>query len=1177
MTVETLTAIRRSLALLPDIADLARPSPAARVGVRRHPAGRPARRRRPRRSPSTAPCAPCRSRARSPQALRARPARPTTSPPWRTCSAARRSASTCSTRRSPRCGRPATSAVAGEVAAFTAFRAPRPRRLHARRARPAAGRDLRRRPDRGGVGLVGPRRAGSPTSRERLAPVLRAGADAEAGRRAGARRVAVAGADGGARGRRPRGDHPRHRRCRPAGTRSLEPGPASTARWRWLRRAGAAVDGDTPFHVALRRLVVAGGGRRPRARPSSSRRLRGRPAARCSTVCRTTPPELAAWSGDDGLVLRWSMTRPERGVENTRPDVAAPLGEPARHPAAAARGRAGRGPPHAGARRGARRRRRPRVRPRPGRGVGGRAARRHRAGRLRRRRAREGDPPVHRAPPGRSARTCTSALPADGAGRPAVRRDVAAAARSARCRASWPSSAAGSACAALLREYGELITTVMPCVLVSPDSVARFFPATAGLFDLVVFDEASQIRVADAVGALGRARAAVVVGDSKQMPPTTFFGEPAGDDESADLGGLAVEDEESILSECVQARVPRQWLSWHYRSQDESLIAFSNAAYYENRLSSFPAPLARPPLRRARRPRRLAGAGRAARSTGRAPGGCCAPTRWRPARSSRRSAAGSTPRPDSPPSIGVVTFNAQQRTLHRGAAPRRGRRPAGRGARPHRRRGHLRQEPGERAGRRARRRLLLHRLLPRRQGPAAAELRPAEPRRRRAAAQRGGHPRAAAGRRLLVVRPRAAARRGDAPRSASSTCAPTSTWPRRAPTSSPPTCGRRPSSTGTARRSPPRCATRGLVVRTDVGLSDFKVDLAVASSDDPDTPVMAVLLDGPAWARRRTVADRDGLPVEVLGRDAALAGGRAGLAAVVAGRPRGGARPAGRRRPRRDRRRARARSRSPSRSRWPTVTRLPLPAASNPEPGKVAALRSAVTAAVAAPVPAKPRPTPKKRKPTTVAGPTGLEGEAPFKAWAPKTAGEKDVLDALPESKAARAVRTRAAGRDPRRGADPRRPADPADRGGVRAVAGHRRAQGRAARAAAAVRRRGRRLLAQGPRPPVERLPPPGDRDRAAAGPRAGRGGRQRDGRAVPGVGRHGPRRAAHRGRAGLRRQAPHARADAGPGAGAAPGGRARPPGRAAQRPASPPSEASFRRRKSASAVRSRCGRRRAG
>src|SRR5918994_938959 len=142
----------------------------------------------------------------------------------------------------------------------------------------------------------------------------------------------------------------------------------------------------------------------------------------------------------------------------------------------------------------------------------------------------------------------------------------------------------------LLAQYGELITQVMPCVLVSPDSVARFFPAAARQFDLVVFDEASQIRVADAVGALGRATAAVVVGDSKQMPPTSFAEPSSVSDDAADLAETAVEDEESILSECVQARVPRQWLSWHYRRQGASLIAFSNAQYYGNRLSSFPAP-----------------------------------------------------------------------------------------------------------------------------------------------------------------------------------------------------------------------------------------------------------------------------------------------------------------------------------------------------------------------------------------------------------------------------------------------------------------------------------------------------------------------------------------------------------------------------------------------------------
>ena len=161
---------------------------------------------------------------------------------------------------------------------------------------------------------------------------------------------------------------------------------------------------------------------------------------------------------------------------------------------------------------------------------------------------------------------------------------------------------------ALMQQYGDLITQVMPCVLVSPDSLSRFFPARAGLFDLVVFDEASQIRVAEAVGAMGRARAVVVVGDSKQMPPTSFAevtGEslldpswtahdsasPSAEDETAfDASLLAVEDEESILTECVQARVPRHWLSWHYRSQDETLIAFSNRHYYEDRLASFPAP-----------------------------------------------------------------------------------------------------------------------------------------------------------------------------------------------------------------------------------------------------------------------------------------------------------------------------------------------------------------------------------------------------------------------------------------------------------------------------------------------------------------------------------------------------------------------------------------------------------
>ncbi|WP_205408227.1 DUF4011 domain-containing protein [Actinomyces mediterranea] len=138
----------------------------------------------------------------------------------------------------------------------------------------------------------------------------------------------------------------------------------------------------------------------------------------------------------------------------------------------------------------------------------------------------------------------------------------------------------------LISDYGDLITELTPCVLVSPDSVARFFPPERQDFDLVVFDEASQITVASAIGAMGRGRAIVVCGDSKQMPPTSFA-ELTRDDEDDDRPV----DEESILSECVAAHVPRKWLMWHYRSQDESLIAFSNTRYYQGKLFSFPSPI----------------------------------------------------------------------------------------------------------------------------------------------------------------------------------------------------------------------------------------------------------------------------------------------------------------------------------------------------------------------------------------------------------------------------------------------------------------------------------------------------------------------------------------------------------------------------------------------------------
>ncbi len=145
----------------------------------------------------------------------------------------------------------------------------------------------------------------------------------------------------------------------------------------------------------------------------------------------------------------------------------------------------------------------------------------------------------------------------------------------------------------LLHDFEALVTQITPCLMMSPQSVARFLPPTAS-FDLVVFDEASQIRVPEAIGAIGRAKAAVVVGDSKQMPPTSMFAasgessEDETDDQPQPDAVLVPADLESILSEAVESQFPRKLLSWHYRSRNESLIAFSNAHYYDGRLSSFP-------------------------------------------------------------------------------------------------------------------------------------------------------------------------------------------------------------------------------------------------------------------------------------------------------------------------------------------------------------------------------------------------------------------------------------------------------------------------------------------------------------------------------------------------------------------------------------------------------------
>ncbi|MBR7099602.1 MAG: DUF4011 domain-containing protein, partial [Clostridia bacterium] len=136
----------------------------------------------------------------------------------------------------------------------------------------------------------------------------------------------------------------------------------------------------------------------------------------------------------------------------------------------------------------------------------------------------------------------------------------------------------------MLQETPELMKVVAPCMLMSPLTVSQYLQPTAD-FDLVIFDEASQLPTCEAIGALARAKSAVVVGDPKQLPPTAFFSTTYVDEEN-----LESEDMESILEDCLALGIPERSLTWHYRSKHESLIAFSNHMYYDSKLCTFPSP-----------------------------------------------------------------------------------------------------------------------------------------------------------------------------------------------------------------------------------------------------------------------------------------------------------------------------------------------------------------------------------------------------------------------------------------------------------------------------------------------------------------------------------------------------------------------------------------------------------
>lgn len=143
----------------------------------------------------------------------------------------------------------------------------------------------------------------------------------------------------------------------------------------------------------------------------------------------------------------------------------------------------------------------------------------------------------------------------------------------------------------LMQRGGAAIQALKPVFMMSPLSVAQFLSPGKMSFDLLVMDEASQIQPVDALGAIARARQVVVVGDERQLPPTTFFAKMTGSQsEDEDGEGAQVADIESILGLFTARGLPQRMLRWHYRSRHQSLIAVSNSQFYDNRLFIVPSP-----------------------------------------------------------------------------------------------------------------------------------------------------------------------------------------------------------------------------------------------------------------------------------------------------------------------------------------------------------------------------------------------------------------------------------------------------------------------------------------------------------------------------------------------------------------------------------------------------------
>lgn len=136
----------------------------------------------------------------------------------------------------------------------------------------------------------------------------------------------------------------------------------------------------------------------------------------------------------------------------------------------------------------------------------------------------------------------------------------------------------------IFNQTANVIQDIFPVMLMSPLSTAQYIDPNFPKFDLIIFDEASQIPTDISVGAISRAKNCIVVGDPKQMPPTNFFGS-----NNIDENNIELEDLESLLDDCLAANFPEKHLKWHYRSNHESLIHFSNRTYYNSNLLTYPS------------------------------------------------------------------------------------------------------------------------------------------------------------------------------------------------------------------------------------------------------------------------------------------------------------------------------------------------------------------------------------------------------------------------------------------------------------------------------------------------------------------------------------------------------------------------------------------------------------